>query len=471
VRREQRLLQYEAAFENVQGLVFVLDADGRFDLVTPEFADRLGYGRPTLRGRAADAVFGDRLTVGAAGPGSIETTAETATGESVPVRIDLVSLPDGEDVGGHVGSVTDISELAATRERLADERERFVSLFEYLPDPVLEVEFGGEALRGSSNRTEPDYDGPVVRSINSAFAETFGTSEAELVGEPAIESLVPTDDRETVQRLHEQLTEAGAGTVEVRRRTVDGYRYFVLRAVAFDAEEGLSRAFAIFTDITDQRRRENQLQILTRVLRHNVRNDMSVVLNYADQIADDTDDESIRSMAEAIHDRADHIVAVSRRAQSLEGSIARAVTDGTVVDLRAVVEEAVEEVTEAHPAATVSVGGSESIPVGGGERMHAVVVELLSNSIQHNDAANPSVDVSIRRDGTDAVVEIADDGPGIPEEDRAVVTGEREITQLSHASGLGLWSVRFFLDVYGGDLDFETTDAGTTVTVRVPLAD
>ena len=57
--------------------------------------------------------------------------------------------------------------------------------------------------------------------------------------------------------------------------------------------------------------------------------------------------------------------------------------------------------------------------------------------------------------------------PQRPDVEREVVTGEREITQLEHGSGLGFRVVRAVVDTCGGDLETEPDD-GATVTLRLP---
>ena len=69
-----------------------------------------------------------------------------------------------------------------------------------------------------------------------------------------------------------------------------------------------------------------------------------------------------------------------------------------------------------------------------------------------------------------ALVEVHDDGPGIPEHERAVFDATAE-TPLSHSDGLGLWLVNWLVDDEGGDVTVETDVDGTTVTIRLPLAD
>ena len=62
-----------------------------------------------------------------------------------------------------------------------------------------------------------------------------------------------------------------------------------------------------------------------------------------------------------------------------------------------------------------------------------------------------------------------DDGPGLPEQERAVLAAGRE-TPLEPTSGLGLWLVYWIVTSLGGELVFPEVETGTTVAVRLPRA-
>ena len=78
------------------------------------------------------------------------------------------------------------------------------------------------------------------------------------------------------------------------------------------------------------------------------------------------------------------------------------------------------------------------------------------------------VTITDRPDGRVRIA-VTDDGPGIPDEEWAVVAGDSEITQLQHASGLGLWLVKWVADRHGGDLTrLDVGSDGATVAVDLP---
>ncbi len=93
--------------------------------------------------------------------------------------------------------------------------------------------------------------------------------------------------------------------------------------------------------------------------------------------------------------------------------------------------------------------------------------ELLENAVEHGGEA-PTVVVRGRETATGSRLVVADDGPGIPANERAVIDAESE-TALSHGSSLGLWGVQWAVQTLGGSLSFEESDlGGTAVALELP---
>jgi sensor histidine kinase regulating citrate/malate metabolism len=80
-----------------------------------------------------------------------------------------------------------------------------------------------------------------------------------------------------------------------------------------------------------------------------------------------------------------------------------------------------------------------------------------------------SITVEPAEDETEWVIlTVEDNGPGIPEEQQAVLQEGKE-TQLQHGNGLGLWAVHWIVTIAGGDLQLSNgDDQGATVTLRLP---
>ena len=77
------------------------------------------------------------------------------------------------------------------------------------------------------------------------------------------------------------------------------------------------------------------------------------------------------------------------------------------------------------------------------------------------------MEIEATMDGGRLRVVVTDDGPGIPSVELTPIRSGTE-TKLEHATGLGLWLIHWGTQSLGGDVAFETSDAGTRVTLTVP---
>jgi PAS domain S-box-containing protein len=469
--REESLREYRAVHETVDQMVYTLDETGHISLLTSPMARRFGYERSELVGEhigtllpPEDVRRGERLIreLLSAPPGTsrtYETVVHPRDGEPFPVEVDVSLYRQDGQFRGSVGVVRDVSELHRTRAQLADERDRFAFLFEQLPDAVVEAEF---------------VDGePVVRAVNGAFEDVFGYDAETVVGEPLNRFVVPSGEDTEAARIDERSRQGEVIREEVRRQTATGTREFLFTGVPYDTDGERVRGFAIYTDITAQRDRERRLQVLYRVLRHNLRNDMNVVAgNAADlRAALEEADSDLADLADAIHERAVGVVDISRKA----GDIQRAMDTEAVpygVDLSRVVRQAVARVERRYPDADVRVD-VPALPVFSTGGLVRAVENVVENAVVHTEDAEPTVRVSLGTGAPSGAVDlrVADDGPGIPAREKAVLSDADEITQLQHSRGLGLWTARWVIEASGGELRFEDDGDGAVVVFRLKVAE
>lgn len=84
-------------------------------------------------------------------------------------------------------------------------------------------------------------------------------------------------------------------------------------------------------------------------------------------------------------------------------------------------------------------------------------------------AIPPSVTISITKTSDDRRITIRDDGPGLPNDERQVLSGGYE-TPLEHGSGSGLFLVYWIVSMLEGDIDVESSDGGTVIDLRLSAA-
>jgi PAS domain S-box-containing protein len=466
-RRRETMTRYAEVLETVEGRVFALDGDGNFSLVTDPLAAFLGYDREELEGEHFSTVLDedaigaahnaiDRLSAFDREAATFQADVVAADGDRIPVEVEGSQLRTGSG-GEIVGVVRDRSELEATRTELERERDRFANLFEHLPDPVNEVEFVD--------------DTPRIRAVNPAFEEAFGYDADRLVDADANEVIRPPDEEGGPDRsIDDRAREGEVVTEEVRRRTAEGVRDFLFRGIPYGSDGGV-RALGVYTDITDQKRLQRRLRVLNRVLRHNVRNEMTVVIGYAELLADELDGGRLTDAAGELLDSAREVSAISQQARAVE-KVFRSDADGPT-DVSTVARAAARTVGDAHPDVTVDVAAGDPQYAATDDGIRLAVENLIENAIEHNDGDGPHVRVETLTVDADTVgIRVADDGPGIPAHERSVVAGDQEVTQLEHGSGLGLWVVKWLVEAAGGTVRFAESDlGGTAVTVELPRSD
>jgi len=223
----------------------------------------------------------------------------------------------------------------------------------------------------------------------------------------------------------------------------------------------------ILQDITDQRRREQRLEILNRVLRHNLRNDLTAVRGYVDLAAERTDDADVRTALETAAADVDGVIEMTEKARSFERA-AESTVPAKAFSARDVLESLATDL-EAETGGRVEV----AVPLALALRANRELFELAVSNLVENGLVHGGEDprVAVEFEGVDpertAIFTVRDDGPGLPDHELAVLERGEE-TPLEHGSGLGLWIASWAVAALGGDIGFETDDGGTRVTVRLP---
>ena len=318
----------------------------------------------------------------------------------------------------------------ATR-RVADE-----TALDTLPDPVVVLD--------ESDR---------VVEFNDAAARVFDGLSADRIGTP-VSAVLPiefpgSDDYVSVSG------ESGR------------YEFAVDETSLSDPRGAVVGSTVLFRDITDEREREQRLEVLNRVLRHNLRNKLTAIGGYAAQIEADAGDPELSRWARKIGDSGDELVAIGEKARTFD-SLRQTDVTPVRLDVETFLADVVSDLTADYPEARIDT----RVDVAGTVRTDPDLLGLalrnvVENAIVHDDSDAPQIHVSARESEESLVIEIQDEGPGIPEQELAVVADGVE-SDLEHGSGIGLWIVEWSMRRLEGDVRFESTDEGSRVTLVVP---
>ena len=295
-----------------------------------------------------------------------------------------------------------------------------------------------------------DTEGQVVDANDRATA-LFGTDRQAVLETPIEEFVALTDDER--QR--------------VRIPTDTGVREFVVVTSPLTDPAGTEVGeTVVLQDITTERRNEQRLSVLNRVIRHNLRNELTVINGMAEMIGSEADRGEIERWSETIETHGRTLDQISEKARTFE-RLHDTEPNRRPVRIDRLLATVTDELAERYPAATVTFetecdGRLRTDP----ERLALAVENLVENALEHNDAPEPYVTIVASVDGDVGTIEIADNGPGIEGNERTPLEDGR-VNDLEHATGLGLWTVTWAVETMGGDISVSDTDDGTTVTVRV----
>jgi PAS domain S-box-containing protein len=371
-----------------------------------------------------------------------------------------------ELMGNWIGNELELARRRDEREQaLRETREQFTSLVGDVEGYAI-FQLDPEGYVESWNRGARQIKGYEPEEVVGEHVRTFYPASARDAGEP--------------EALLAQARERGRAETEGWRVRKDGSRFWAnVSVTALREAEGDLRGFLKVTrDMTERREREQQLEhererleFMNRIIRHNLLNGMNVVDARAELLSGHVDPEGAEHL-ETVQSRVQDMVDLIETMRSFMQVLTEEDGEQTEpVALDAMLSAEVEKVRNAYDAATVTYDPGPGVRVVGNDLLPEVFENLLSNAVQHNDSASPTVTVSVRVAGEEAVVEIADDGPGVDEAIRDAIFEKGEKGFDSPGTGFGLYLVRELVASYDGAIDVRNRpEGGAAFTVRLPLA-
>lgn len=276
----------------------------------------------------------------------------------------------------------------------------------------------------------------------------------------------------------------------------------------------------VVRDVTPDRRRQQRLDVLSRVFRHNIRNTMNAVVGPTAVLAERLEGTDAESAAVALS-AGETVVALSEKVRAIErmmtgsvdpvevpldeflddavGSVrnevpftverdvpsdSRVRTDPTVLSVvfknvleNAAIHSATDDAAQTRTDSSerdATVGESPAGEPDSGRPTGGVDADRMPPSRETDTDREPPREPHVRvavedRDGG-CLVHVSDDGPGIPPAELDVLRSGVE-TALEHASGVGLWAIHWGMSRLSGAVRFEHLDRGTRVSLWVPDLD
>lgn len=300
--------------------------------------------------------------------------------------------------------------------------------------------------------TGPDY---VIRDVNDACLRFTGYEREDLLGETP--DMLFTSPEVFFGEVAPTLYSGNPwlGSFELKAKD-DRFRYgYGAATPLFDDDEVIAYA-GVFIDITRERRAEQTTRILNRVLRHNLRNDANVILGHLELIRDQLETDDAEQSISVVESRMMQLLDRAETARELEDLISADIDpDVGPVRVDTLLRNALEDARSEYPESNFVVEDLSEAHAAANHALATAFRAVLENAVEHNDADAPQVVVGMELDDRNVRVTIADNGPGIRQEDLPYIFGLDERSQVHHGQGIDLFFVYELMAEYSGRISVE----------------
>ena len=366
---------------------------------------------------------------------------------------------------------------------------------------VADERSGKEAVQASEERLRLYQDrmpiGCVIFSLdltildwNPACEKIFGYSRWEVLGKSAYDLIVPPESTEHVRTIQARLGDRDLEAHSVNENVRNDGRRIICEwhnTPLVDKEGRLVGILSMVQDVSDRVRSEEALRESDRrkdeflaVLAHELRNPLAPISNALEAWPLVDDDpvrrgelrelmgRQVRQMSRLIDDLLD-VSRISRGKITLrrERSKLSSILETAIEAIRPFVDARGHELSVELPAEPLCV-------VGDSGRLMQVFGNLIHNAAKYTDR-NGSIWVTARRDGSQAIVSIRDNGPGIPTEllnqiFEMFAQVDQTLARSHGGLGIGLTLVKTLVEMHDGTVEAhsEGPGRGSEFLVRLP---
>ena len=316
-----------------------------------------------------------------------------------------------------------------------------------------------------------DSETGAVLDANERIESMFGYDVATL-REMTIDEYSANTQTEGGAQLREWMRAAAAGEPQQCRwrvKRADGELIWTEMRLSQYGPQHKGCVLAEVFDVTDHYTATRRVGLFSRVLRHNLRNDVTVIAGRAENIRGEADEQRVRTDAEAIRRKAGEVARLTESVKQIDRAMAETVADRTLENATGAVTEVVEQLRERYPDASVTVTERDEMWVHIDDAFDHALTHAVDNAIRHDDG-DPTVEVTVGASPNTGRVEIriADTAPPIPDTELDAIDDLTQTTTTAHGSGTGLFVMKWCVESLGGELRFDRHGDGNVVTIYLP---
>lgn len=485
-KNQEALAESEQRFRELSDLlpqpVFETNRDGYVTYFNRAGHDVFGYGRKELedglevlhmyaqceRTRAAGNI---RKKMEGGKVENYEYVALKKDGTTFSALVYSAPVIKKDNFEGLRGIVLDITRRKQIEKTLLDNQRKYKNLFQAIPDPIVVA--------------DADTGSIVQWNINALSFFGYTSGELSAMG---MASLYPENIRDKAPAYFQELKQMKSGPVEAKILTKSGFLVDVTVSIAFFETAKRKRILSIFRDISEQKKSEQLIRENIRLkndfianVSHELRSPLFSILGFTSTLLrdrDELDHETIGEFLGIIHEESKRLSSLIEDVLTISridsGKIAY---KKSALDPATVINSACKSLKiraeEKRIELSLDLYGSSMQVYADPDALKQVAVNLIGNAIKFTDERG-RVGVSLSKKQENMLLEVEDNGPGIPENDLEKIFEkfyrvERPGEEIE-GTGLGLPIVREIVLAHSGSIEVKSLPGyGTTFLVRLPL--
>jgi PAS domain S-box-containing protein len=448
--RQARLADLERATEKIAAGDLV---------VTPPLADDDFDGLASALNRLADRLSQERRMM---------ETERVSLRQKINVKLDQ----DRETAEAKAAIINILEDTNAAWEAAQRERDKLNFILKSIGDAVVATDTGGRIT--FMNRTATHLTG-------NGFEQSVGHELEEivnLVSEPEMTPDYEFFDRAIAERR--VITITGHGLLVTKNGAV--IPITATASPVSDGHGGILGGIIVLRDVSQEREADRIKSEFISIASHQLRTPLTSMRWMFEMISGGDLGEvspKQKEYIENIHEvlvRMDEVVSTLLKVSRLDAK--RTVIRLDEVALEPLLTELINEQEPATQRKHQSL--SKDIPQGFPELntdraiLQEIIANLLSNAVKYTPE-NGTIKLSAVQEGGHVLVSVTDDGMGIPLDQQAQIFGkffraENARRNRTDGNGLGLYIVKQFTEMLGGEISFTSQEGrGTTFNVRLPI--
>ncbi len=311
----------------------------------------------------------------------------------------------------------------------------------------------------------------TIKYINPKFEEITGYNKKEIIGKNPKILNSKKQDKKYYKKLWNTIKSEEIWREEITNKRKNGELYICEQTIApVPIKENGStekKFIAIQNDITQRKLRQQRLEVLHRILRHNLRNELNILLLDIEKISKGLGLEYNDTIKE-IKTKIKSLENLSNKAEKVNKTLELFEKSEKTIKINKSLKEVKREIEKRYPTSEIELENKLKNETKVNSSIYLVFKELIENGIKHNDSNKSKVTVKTKSGDNEIKIQVKDNGVGIPKDEKEVLEKGKE-KPLLHSAGLGLWSVYWIVKTNGGKISIlENSDKGTNIKITLP---